>query len=300
VSSYFKQATKDQLKLRLAQMGVSGSGKTFTSLVIASGLGKNIYMIDTERGKSRLYSDLFDFQVVDYREHFGKNFDPRNFVTLIKVAEDAGADVIISDSLSHAWDGTLELKDNMSKRNGSDSFTAWRDVNPIFNELIDAIIGSPAHMICNLRQKQDYAMGKSESTGKNKVDKLGMAPVFRDGVEYEFDVVADMDVENNWIVTKTRYSPLQGRVINRPTKELAEELLSWLNDGTKIVDLQHLLVDLSIAQKSKVAKWTKSEFAPSEAMTRESGWLGRIFASVPEERVELVRNAVNQAKQEES
>ena len=54
----------------------------------------------------------------------------------------------------------------------------------------------------------------------------------RDGLEYEFDVVADLDQDNNLIVGKTRCPAVAGMVIPRAGKEVAQKLLSWLSDGS--------------------------------------------------------------------
>jgi len=60
------------------------------------------------------------------------------------------------------------------------------------------------------------------------VRKVGMAPVQREGFEYEFDVFLDMDIEHNAIVSKTRCAALDGKVINKPAKQLADVLRTWL------------------------------------------------------------------------
>ena len=50
-------------------------------------------------------------------------------------------------------------------------------------------------------------------------------------MEYEFDIVADMDLEHNFIVSKTRCRALDGAIINKPGVELAKTILDWLTDG---------------------------------------------------------------------
>ena len=103
----FKRATKTQIRLRLALSGASGSGKTMSSLAIASHLGQRIAVIDTERGSASRYADLFEFDVLEL-----ESFHPTKYISAIKAAESAGYDVLIIDSLSHAWigkDGELDL-----------------------------------------------------------------------------------------------------------------------------------------------------------------------------------------------
>src|SRR5690606_34635021 len=106
--SGFKKATKSQAKLRMAITGPSGSGKTYTALSVGTPLGR-IAVIDTERGSASKYADLFDFDVLELTE-----YNPRNYIEAIRAACAGGYDVLIIDSLSHAWSGqggVLELVD---------------------------------------------------------------------------------------------------------------------------------------------------------------------------------------------
>jgi hypothetical protein len=227
----FKKATKEQARARIGLIGPSGSGKTYTALTLAHGLGQRIALIDTERGSASKYAHRFTFDVLELAE-----FDPRTYVAAIQAASEAGYQVLVIDSLSHAWTGkggALELKDAAAKRNRGDSFSAWRDITPLHNALVDAILQAPMHVIVTLRAKTEYAMEKDDRTGKTSVRKIGLAPVQRDGLEYEFDIVGDLDADNTLVVTKTRCEALSGKVINRPGAELAAVVAGWLQDGTE-------------------------------------------------------------------
>src|SRR5690349_10453718 len=87
MSLQFKKATKEQAKLRLALIGLAGSGKTFSSLAVATHLvpGGKIAVIDTERGSASLYADRFAFDVLDLDRQ-----GPENYVEAIEAAEQAG------------------------------------------------------------------------------------------------------------------------------------------------------------------------------------------------------------------
>jgi hypothetical protein len=60
---------------------------------------------------------------------------------------------------------------------------------------------------------------------------VGMAPIQRDGMEYEFTVVGDIDHDHNLVISKTRCPKLDGAVIHKPGRQIAETLLEWLNSG---------------------------------------------------------------------
>ncbi len=232
----FQKATKRRAKLRLALIGPSGSGKTFTALTFAAGLGSRVAVIDTERGSASKYADMFSFDVLE-----PDSFSPMTYVEAIREAERARYDVLVIDSLSHAWtgkDGALEQVDSIAKRSQiSNTFAAWRDVTPQHNAMVDAIIGANMHIIATMRAKTEYIMETNER-GKSVPRKVGLAPVQRDGLEYEFDVVADMDLDNNLIVAKSRCPALTGQIVAKPNGNLAAVLKAWLEDGAEPVTLK--------------------------------------------------------------
>jgi AAA domain len=233
VTITFKKATKSRAKLRMALVGPSGGGKTYTALAVAKYLlpGGRVALVDTERGSASKYADLFTFDTVELID----SFHPRRYVECIKAAAAAGYDVLILDSLSHAWigpGGALDLHDAaVDRQKTKNTFTAWKEVTPHHVALIEAILQAPMHVIATIRAKTEYAQEKDERTGKTQVRKVGMSPVQRDGLEYEFDVVGDLDIENNLIINKTRCPELAGAVLRKPGRDLAERLAAWLSDG---------------------------------------------------------------------
>ena len=235
----FQKATKKKHRLRLALEGPSGGGKTMSALAIAAGLGKRVAVIDTERGSASLYSGKFAFDVCEL-----PTFTPASYREAIKAAEDAGYDVIVIDSLTHAWagiGGALEMVDNAKSRAGGgdgNAFTSgWRNVTPEWNRLVETILTSTAHIIVTMRTHMEYVLetqvGK-DGKEKKVPKKVGMAPVIRKGMEYEFDVLAAMDSEHNMVVSKTRLDVIDGQVIHKPGAELAKTLLDWLNSGEDV------------------------------------------------------------------
>ena len=162
-------------------------------------------------------------------------FNPKTYIAAIKAAEDAGADVIIIDSLSHAWmgkDGALEMVDRASS-SSRNSFMAWKDVTPLHNSLVDAILRSKAHVFATLRTKTEYVIEANER-GKLTPRKVGLGAVQRDGIEYEFDIVGTLDMENNLTITKTRCRLLSPNdIVPKPGKGFAETLTTWLNSGVQ-------------------------------------------------------------------
>lgn len=235
----FSKAVKERAKLRLAIDGPAGSGKTWTALTLATTIAKNeggrIAVLDTERGSASLYADCFDFDVVELT-----NFNPRNYTNVIHSAEKAGIySVLVLDSLTHAWDaegGALDLVDQASKRNqGENRFVGWKDVTPLQREMVDAMLQSTLHIVATMRSKMEYIIEKDPQTGKNTVKKVGMAPIQRQGLEYEFSLVADMDTNHNFIVSKTRIAELDNWVKLKPTADDFQVIMDWLKSGAEPV-----------------------------------------------------------------
>jgi len=224
----FRRATKAQAHARVALIGPSGSGKTYTALLFAATLGERVALIDTEHGSASKYAGEFVFDVLELDD-----FAPKAYVEAIEAAGAAGYDVLIIDSLSHAWagkGGALEMVDNAAARPGVNKYTAWRDVTPWHNRLIDTIISSPCHVIATMRAKTEYVIEKDDK-GATTVRKVGLAPVQRDGMEYEFDITADMDANNTLMVSKTRCPALRQATVRLPGRETAQIIKDWLTDG---------------------------------------------------------------------
>ncbi len=227
----FHKATKTQSYLRMALVGPSGSGKTFSSLKIAQGLGTKIALIDSERKSASKYADVFDFDALE----LDTSFSVEEYIDGINKAIAGGYDVLIIDSLSHAWNdkgGILEVKDAIAAQIKSENdFSAWRKVNPLQNRLLDTMLRAPLHVIVTLRTKTEYLMDKDEK-GKTTITKVGTKPVQREGLEYEFDVVGDLDQANTLTVSKTRCSALTRAIIPLPNGDNPGQILKqWLTAG---------------------------------------------------------------------
>lgn len=223
----FKRAKRRAAKLRLALCGPSGSGKTWSALKIAKGLGGRIALIDTESGSSELYSHLCDFDVANLEPPYA----PDRYIEMIKSAEEAGYEILIIDSLSHAWagpGGVLDMHDKAAK-SVKNSFAAWALVTPRHNALVDAMLESRCHIIATLRKKTAYEV--THENGKVKPVKIGLAPVQRDGLEHEFTCVIDMSVDGHVAsVSKDRTGLFEGEHFV-PDEQVGRRLAEWLQDG---------------------------------------------------------------------
>jgi hypothetical protein len=281
----FKPAQRRRAKLRLAVAGPSGSGKTYSALLLASGITSwsKVAVIDSENGSAELYAHLGEYSVLTLEPPY----TPEKYIEAIKTAEQRGFEVIIIDSLSHAWNGEGGILDQQGKaadtKYKGNSWAAWRDVTPRHNALVEAMLKSSCHVIATLRSKTEYA--QITENGKPAVKKLGMAPVQRDGMEYEFTVFLDLSIEHIAMTSKDRTGMFDGQYF-KPNVETGQKLLAWLNcDTTNIVQEVKQELPQAIRSQAIVPQTITNspdnlnvyQIMKSEAKTKSSG---QVFAKV--------------------
>jgi DNA polymerase III delta prime subunit len=305
----FQKAVKRKLKARVALCGPTGAGKTFTGLKLLRALvgetGK-VAVIDTEnKTASKYLGDAIDNFDADEFE----TFELERYIKAIKSAAEAGYDGLLIDSLTHAWagkGGALEKVDAVAAAQAArgwgggkkDNFSAWREVTPLHNELVETMIRFPGHLVVTMRSKMAYE--KDES---GKIRKLGMAPIQRDGVEYEFDVVCDIDVDHNVIVSKTRCKSLDGKVFKKPEGEtVARPLLAWLNDGAEVKEEQPAPKPQSQQpEAANVAVFLKAKMLHDKALkdgVTKEGWKVKVAEALGEQKAAKDWTAEDLAKVE--
>lgn len=248
----FRKAYRAKAKLRLGIAGPSGAGKTYSALLIASGLASwdKIAVIDTENGSADLYAHLGDYSVLTLQPPYS----PEKYIDAIKAAENEGFEVVIIDSLTHAWAGEGGILDQQGKATDTkykgNSFSAWREFTPKHNALVEAMLKSKCHVIATLRSKTDYV--QVTENGKTVIKKVGMAPIQRDGMEYEFTLFFDISPEHVATASKDRTSMFDGQYFT-PSSETGKKLLSWLENCTE-----------TPAQKGTAQQATTSDQQPSK------------------------------------
>lgn len=228
----FKKAERRAVRLKIAVDGPSGSGKTMGALALASGIthGGRIAVIDSENGSAALYADRFAFDAIAIDEH-----DPKNYRDLIKLAVSEGYDVLVIDSLTHAWQAVLNAKDDHDRTNPkSNGWTNWRLFAPRWEALMQDILQAPIHIVATMRSKQAYE--QIENAGRKQIVKLGLQPQVRDGAEYEFGIVFSVNIAHHAEATKDRTGLFAGAMLNLCDEKLHATLRRWMNEGGPVVD----------------------------------------------------------------
>ena len=184
-----------------------------------------------------MYSSMCNYDILN----INAPFDPRKYIQAIHDAENEGYDVLIIDSLTHCWiseGGLLDMKEQLAASGKYNSFSAWSKVTPLQNKLIEAMLTSRCHIIATMRSRTEYVIVQNDR-GKQEPRKVGLAPVQRDGMDYEFSLVFDLNNEHTVTVSKDRTSLFDGQSFTL-SPEIGSKLLEWLNSGKDIPDSREL------------------------------------------------------------
>lgn len=225
-----QKAERKKAKIKLGLQGPSGSGKTYSALLLAYGLTddwRKVVVIDTENKSANLYAHLGEYNVL----HLQAPFNPENYIQAIRHCISAGMEVIIIDSISHEWEGSGGILDTHSQMTGN-SFTAWAKLTPRHNAFVQEILQSPVHILATIRAKQDYVL--VDKNGKMVPEKVGLKGITREGMDYEFTIVFDLDIKHNAIANKDRTSLFIDKPEFRITITTGKTILEWCNSGKDI------------------------------------------------------------------
>ncbi len=272
-----RKSERRKAKIKMALQGPSGSGKTMSALLLAYGLvgdWTKIAIIDTENGSADLYSHLGDFNVLSLKP----SFTPERYMRAIEICEKSGMEVIVIDSVSHEWEGPGGILDIHSNMTGN-SFTNWGKLTPRHNAFIQKMLQSNCHIIGTIRSKQDYVL--SEKNGKQVPEKVGLKGVTREGLDYEFTLVFELDLKHNAKSSKDR----TGLFMDKPefviTTETGQLIKDWCNSGT----------DISEA-KSKI-KACESLDELKSIYSQYSNWYGQLEHDFKQQKEYIISTQFN-------
>lgn len=244
-----KRAERRQARLRFAICAASNGGKTWSALEVAFGIAQELIsrgvipgpldgkvgIIDTERQSASLYAHLGPFDALE----LGPPYSVDRYIGAIQALERAGCAVIIIDSASHAWmgdGGVLRLLDAI------DDDKRWRafgtKVNPEQDRLVDAMLKSPAHIIATMRSRTKWVMQEKTNRAGHQVmspKRVGMEPIQRPGIEYEFTTMVDLDTDTHKATVVKNRCPLfdnwEPKILSR---EHGRALAAWLLEGAEV------------------------------------------------------------------
>lgn len=238
-------ASKEQVKLMIAFVGTAGSGKTFSALQLAYGITgdwSKIAFVDTEHKSALNYAGAKtgSWEHIPFPSTIPNGYHPSNWIKVIEFAEsDPKTEVLILDSISHEWKGAggcLQLVDQYSKSQKGNTFTPWKIVTPLHDAFIDKMRQSRLHIIATMRAVTEYSMEKNEY-GKTSPKKIGLKPEQREGIDYEFSIVFDMDIESKHAsASKDRTGLFSNKAPFLTSAEIGKEIMAWAREGKILED----------------------------------------------------------------
>lgn len=250
----FEKAQRIACKASIQIEGLTGLGKSGLALILGHGLSGNdwskVFHIDTENKSANLFVGIpssiggtfGEFNVGQLTPEIG--FKPSNYLAFREAAIQAGATVVIKDSISHAWQykgGILDLvaqAKTKSAHYSKDQYAAWGDEEVVKekNELLQLIRDPRCHVITTVRVKEKMEYGTDEN-GKTKLMSMGEQQIQQAELKYEPDLVLHMvkpGSETNHPVArvvKTRYAILKKDEEYEFTPELISQLKAYLEEG---------------------------------------------------------------------
>jgi hypothetical protein len=288
--SLFKKAERHRAWLKLGITGGPGDGKTYSALRLATGLanGGKIAVLDTENNSASLYADAFSFDVLEIRPPFSDD----QFTNGINAAIAEHYSVIIIDSFSHSWEGTLDFKAALDARGGN-SYTNWNAAGKKFKAVMAAVLQSPAHVICCLRSKMEYVL-ETDIRGKQVPRKIGLQPVARDGVEYEYACVFDCNSDHHVTVSKDR-TGLFSNAHFQVTEGTGRQILDWLNSApAEPTAKERLALELSDVEPATLSAYLIDRGVSSDGSigSVSDAYAAKALLSLPR-----LKEAINQCRQ---
>lgn len=259
-----KRAVRQKMKVPIMLMGASGSGKTVGALLIAKGIvwqmfpdlsddekWEKIAVIDTEHGRSTLYAGMaIKEQEIGSFLHYdlSKPYTPQRYKDAFMECKQAGCEVIIVDSITHAWSGEGGVLDKVNALGGK--FSDWNKVKPDENTLLSMFLDTDVHVIACVRSKQGYELTTLD-TGKLQIEKVGLKAEQKDSLEYEFAITFQLYQNHTAEPMKDNSNSFDGRFII--TEETGKQIYEWAEEGVDIKAIERKKKADTITQINQLA-----------------------------------------------
>lgn len=296
----FRKAKAEQAALKIGIYGPPGSGKTFTSLLIAEGLakltGKRVAYVDTEHGtdfyckdvKSRaVHPEAFDFDAL-----YSKSITEA--LGAIRDLKEKDYGVCVIDSITHIWSACIEAYSGRQTSAGTIPMHAWGKIKKPYKDLMTRLLSSSMHVILCGRQGTEYAT--SEET--QELQAIGVKMKAEGETPYEPHILLRMEAikpkKTNEVATivayaeKDRTGVLAGRSFVNPTFDMiCKPLLGLLGatqaqiestDETAAADAERMISE----EKERAAQSANllREFSAKVALANDSAGLKAVGKTI--------------------
>lgn len=244
----FEIAERKAVPLMIGIAGTSGSGKTYSALLMAAGLaGKDgkVGFIDTELGRGAMYADDVDIKAAMPGEKYfikeiNEPFTPAKYSAAIREAISSGVTVLVIDSVTHEWEGFGGCCD-IAENNKLNGMPNWAKAKMEHKKLMNVVTQSPMDIIFCLRAREKAKPVKVvDENGRSKIEIVheGMQPIQEKNFMFEMTVSMMMDAKDPGKPSIEKCpKPLRhlfdhsDAIVN---KNIGEKLKDWANGGAGI------------------------------------------------------------------
>lgn len=271
-----RPAKRAESKVAGGFFGKSGSGKTWTSLLVGRGLvgptGK-LAMADTEGGRGELFADVPEFGGYEYFEILPP-YTPQAYIDAIDAFEKAGVDCGVIDSMSHVWEGEGGVIDQArasERSSGKAGLHNWNKPKQDLNRLVLKIIQTRVHLLLCFRAKRKSHQLEVSENGRKKTK------VIKDGFyspKMDEDFISEMLFSAELIGLDDNRGKQHSMIVHKVTHP---KIAEFFKDG----------VIPSLRTGELLRAWSKnSAFKVSEKDATPAGQVVRKEAPTIEDRTE--------------
>ena len=206
------QATRIHVRPLICLYGESGTGKTYSSLLLARGFvgpaGK-VAMIDTETGRGSLYADVLPggYDVLD----LDAPFSPARYIEAIEAIENSGASIGVLDSASHEWEGQggiLDIAADNEEKSGKTGLHNWKAPKFEHAKFMQRLLRAKIPWIVCVRAKYKTRQGKEN--GRTIIIKDDYtSPIQAEDFIFEMTVHGEVLQDHSFKLTKVSHPTLR-------------------------------------------------------------------------------------------
>jgi hypothetical protein len=234
MSFTIETASREGAKVVIGIAGTSGSGKTYSAILLGYGLaGKQaskIGLLDTENRRGRLYADILPngerFMIAD----FLPPFSPQRYIDAIHKFEEAGVSVLVIDSISHSWEGIGGCEEIATA--GDPKVPRWNKAKLENRKMMNALLQSSMDIIVCIRARE-----KVDMKDPRNVKSLGIQPVCEKNTMFEMTasvLMHDQGRSQDVLKCPEALRSIMGRGNDYLTIEDGLSLRHWIDGGTPV------------------------------------------------------------------
>jgi len=243
MSFTIETASREGAKVVIGIAGTSGSGKTYSAILLGYGLANmqadKIGLLDTENRRGRLYADILPngqkFKIAD----FFPPFSPQRYIDAIHKFEEAGVSVLVIDSISHSWEGIGGCEEIATA--GDPKVPRWNKAKLENRRMMNALLQSSMDIIVCIRAREKVKVEKGMNPETGKFGTIfvpqGLQPIGEKNLLFEMTASVMMhDEGRTQTVTKCPEAlrNIMGRGNDYLTIQDGLAIRQWIDGGTPV------------------------------------------------------------------